>query len=932
MKTTFNLFALLFCVFSYSQTTLKGTITDDSGIPLPGANIIVEGSSEGTTSDFNGDYRLTTEKELPFNVVISFTGFENVIVKVTSNNQTIDVQMSLGSALDEVVVSASRTPERVFESPVTIERIGVKEIKNTTSIDFYDGLENLKGIDINTNSLTFKSINARGFADFGNPRFMQLVDGMDNSAPALNFPLGNLIGMVETDVLSVEVLPGAASGLYGANAFNGILFMRSKNPFDFTGVSGYVKQGMTSQEAVGNNSYTDIGVRMAHKFSDKFAVKANVGYLKGTDWGANNRTDKLNRGLTRADTDYDGVNVYGDEVAVNIRSASGLGIIPDVVVSRTGYDEMDLTDYNAENLKADWGLYYRPWENDFEIQYVGKVGTGNTIYQGANRYNIKNFFLQQHKIEVKNDNFFIRTYMNEDDAGDSYDMVFTGININRAWKSDSDWFGDYINTYAGIELSGNPQGLTEQQKHDNSRAVADTGRLIPGTPEFQATFDEVIRNPDLSEGSLFQDNSKFYHTDANYNFAHLWDWAEVQAGGSFRSFNLNSGGTIYTDFDGPINYSEFGVYTQMQKNIDLSDELKLKLTASLRYDKSELFDGFFSPRLSAGFTINKDHNIRASFQTGFRNPTTQFLYIGLDAGRAVLLGGASDNPERYTRDYSVANGTLSPFGAAVFGSQSATINGTGAYENSFTERSVSRGFSETRNPNDLRVASPDFGKPEQVSSFEVGYRGKINNFIIDASTYYNIYQDFAAFQNVIAPFYGDVELTETVPGTNTPLAVAAIANGDFQVFQTYTNISEEIRSYGAVVGLSTKVFNDFDLSANYTYSRLDFDIANNPDIRLGFNTPEHRVKASFGKTDLFENFGFNVSWRWSDDYFWESNFGDGEIPSFNVFDAQVNYRIPKYKSTLKLGATNILQDEYFTAFGTGFIGSQYYLSLTINNL
>ena len=148
----------------------------------------------------------------------------------------------------------------------------MKDIKNSASAEFYDALENLKGIDINTNSLTFKAINARGFATFANTRFMQLVDGMDNSAPALNFPLGNLLGMIETDVQSVEILPGAASALYGANAFNGILFMRSKNPFEFPGISGYIKQGVTSQDVAGTNSYTDLGVRVAHKFSDKFAV------------------------------------------------------------------------------------------------------------------------------------------------------------------------------------------------------------------------------------------------------------------------------------------------------------------------------------------------------------------------------------------------------------------------------------------------------------------------------------------------------------------------------------------------------------------------------------------------------------------------------------------------------------------------------------
>src|SRR5690606_14970118 len=119
---------------------------------------------------------------------------------------------------------------------------------NTASVGFYDGLENLKEVDVNTNSVTFQSVNTRGFATFANTRFMQLVDGMDNSAPALNFPLGNLLGMIETDVQSVELLPGASSALYGANAFNGILFMTSKNPFDFPGISGYFKQGISSQD------------------------------------------------------------------------------------------------------------------------------------------------------------------------------------------------------------------------------------------------------------------------------------------------------------------------------------------------------------------------------------------------------------------------------------------------------------------------------------------------------------------------------------------------------------------------------------------------------------------------------------------------------------------------------------------------------------
>ncbi len=924
---------MLFCVVSFAQTTVKGKITDNTGLPLPGANIVVVGTSSGTVSDFDGNYTLTVDQDPPFSIRVSYTGFEAQTVEITTNDQTVNVTLQEGNTLDEVVISASRTPERIFESPVTVERFGLKEIKNTASVDFYDGLENLKGVDINTNSLTFKSINTRGFATFANTRFMQLVDGMDNSAPALNFPLGNLLGMTETDVLSVELLPGASSALYGANAFNGILFMRSKNPFDHSGISGYVKRGITSQEAAGDNPYTDLGIRMAYKFSEKFAAKVNFGYLKGTDWFAVNEDDKLNRGLTRDDPDYDGINVYGDEVSTDINGVALLledlglappgssALVPSQNVSRTGYNERDLTNYNAESIKADWGLFFRPWENDFEIQYVGKVGSGNTIYQGANRYNIKNFFLQQHKLEIRNDNFFVRGYVTEDKAGDSYDMVFTGININRAWKDDQTWFGEYVAAYIGATLGG----ATNDQAHSTARAAADTGRYLPGTPEYEAAFNRSVNDPDLNTGSKFQDNSKIYHADANYNFGDMIDFAEIQVGGSYRRYRLNSFGTIYTDTDGPINYSEVGVYTQLQRSLELSDNVELKLTGSVRYDKSELFDGFFSPRLSAGFTINDNHNIRASFQTGFRNPTTQDLYIGLDVGRAILVGGAPDNPARDVRNYD-----LSANGTAIVGQSNIDFDGTGAYNNSFFANSVGA-FSASGNPAALEIANSNLAQPEQVSSFELGYRGKLDGIIVDASAYYNKYQDFLANETVIAPFYGDVQLSQTLPG-GTPLAVAAIANGDFQAYQTYTNSDEEVNSYGAAIQVSTKVLGDFDLSANYTYAKLDFDVQQNPDFRTNFNTPEHKVKASFGNTELFKNFGFNVSWRWSDNYFWEASFGDGEVPAYHVLDAQINLRVPSLKSTFKAGATNLLQDEYFTAFGTGLIGSQYYVSWTINNL
>ena len=580
-----------------------------------------------------------------------------------------------------------------------------------------------------------------------------------------------------------------------------------------------------------------------------------------------------------------------------------------------------MTDHNALSLKTDWGFYFRPFADDLELSYVGKFGTGNTLYQGLNRYAITNFGMQQHKLELKNDNFFLRGYVTSDDAGDSYDMVFTGININRAWKSDAQWFGDYINTFVGASLNG----ATEPQAHAAARAVAETGRFVPGSPEFIQAFNNSVTNPDLTVGSKFQDTSKYYHADGNYNFKDKISFAEIQVGGSYRLYSLNSSGTIYTDYDGSIDYSEFGLYTQMQKK--MMDD-RLKITASVRYDKSEYFDGFLSPRLGMNLTLGQqgNHNVRASVQTGFRNPTTQDLFIGLDAGRVILVGGSPANLDRYSRVYPV-----SASGQAIGAPSSVTQTGGAAYTNSFLASSVSAATA-AGDLSLLQVGNSALVKPEEVTSLEFGYRGKIGKITADLSAYYSTYKNFISGEAVIAPLYGTVDANNDGTVDFDPLSLGALVNGDFKVYQTYTNSKVDISSYGASVGLSAKVLGNFDLSGNYTYAKQDFDQAKNPSFETNFNTPEHRAKLSFGNTDLFRNFGFNVAWKWSDEFFWEQTFGDGVVPSYHVLDAQVNLRMPEWKSSFKVGASNLLGDEYFTAFGTGYIGSQYYVSWTINNL
>ncbi len=905
---------LLLGALGYSQTTIKGTVVDQNNEAVPGANIVIAGKAIGTTTDFDGNFILETSEAPPFRLLITSIGFADTSEQIMANDQTVNIVLNESQTfLDEVVISASRTPERIFESPVTVERMDIRAIQSAAAPTFYDALENLKGVDMNTNSLTFKAINTRGFATFANNRFMQLVDGMDNSSPALNFPLGNLLGMSELDVNTVELLPGASSALYGANAFNGIMFMTSKSPFDDQGISFYAKTGITSSTNAGDNNFTDVGIRAAHVFSDKFAAKASASFLKGTEWFSTDYSDFGNPGFTRLNPAYNGLNIYGDEVGTTLNfdqiAAENLPIpvatdFGSARVTRTGYEERDLMDYDAESFKADFALHYKPMADDLEIIWNSKLGRGNTIYQGANRYAIKDFFMQQHKLEIRNKNFFVRGYTTAEKAGNSYDTRFTAININRAWKGDRQWFTDYALGYLTARFL-NPT-VTDEQGHAAGRANADTGRFAPGSTEFNTALASITSDPDLTTGSKFQDNSKIYHVDANYNLAHLTsNFADIMVGGSWREYSLNSGGTIYTDNDGPINYNEYGAYLQIQKKFI---EDRLKFTGSVRYDKSEFFDGFFSPRASFVYAVDTDkrHNLRASYQTGFRNPTTQDLFIGLDAGLAILVGSAPNNPGRFTS----AELPLSTNGQIIVGSPTVRIPGSHAYTNAFSRESVESGA-----PQAINVG---FVKPEQITAYEVGYRGVFGKISLDVNAYYNAYQDFISNKTVLVPKYGQV-------GDNS-LSLLALQNEDFQPFQTYTNSTSDINSYGAGLGITTKIMGNFDFGVNYTYAKLDFDQSSDPGFESNFNTPEHKVKASFGNQELFKNFGFNVNWRWNDVYLWQSSFADGFIPNRNIFDAQINLAVPGIKSIFKVGGSNIFGEEYVSAPGAGTIGAQYYVS------
>ena len=944
MKTILKIFTLLFGVVSFAQTTVTGTVNDESGMPLPGANVIVVGTSTGAISDFDGKFTLNVSQTPPFTVQASSVGFTTVTENVTSNNQDITFVLVEGSFLDEVVISATRVPQKIFESPVTVEKFSLKQIQRTPSSDYFEGLFNVKGVQMNQTGLVFSQVNTRGFGTAYNEGFVTLVDGMNTQAPVFGFAVGNLIGLNELDVQSVEILPGSASALYGMDAYKGIMSIRSKNAFDHEGINAYYRTGSTQQMDGSQGEFNDFGIRFAKKLSDKWAVKATISAKEGTEWVASDTRHKrecsncgegsIVEGYDPNAPDYDAVNEYGQR-AFNSTSQMGLiglgdfAALPnaanyfDTVVT-TGYMEQDLFGNEAKNVKGNASVYFRPNDNS-EFEFSSLVGTGEAPLPAGNaRYNIKDFVVQMHKLEYNSGGLNTRIFFTQEDAGNTTQSTALGTAVANAQPGglQDGWGGIYLNTFLGgaaqaagftPDLIGVQQLLgtvvvpdlltggtsfsnlfpagTTSFLHQAARANADANLLVPGSPEFDAAVAASTAQPILTFsdqgvlGALIKDVSEVYTFEANYDFEDKWDFANVIVGGLYRSFNLDTDGTLYTDYNDPIEYNEFGMYAQVQKDL-MGDDLSL--TASMRYDKQSVMeDANVTPRLGLLYKLSDKSNIRLSAQVGYRNPTNQDKFIGLYNGEEVLLGATEENIDRYQSNLGGFDWT-----------------GNQVFESALNKSSWDNGGN-------IVSESLDFVEAEKVVSYDIGYRFNSRDFTLDMNAYYSQYENFIGTNSVY------------VPAAGLPVDFA-MANGAFLQFGVDANLDVPFDTYGVSIEAIKKLNSMMSMNLIYEYNNIDYDAPANSDFELSWNTPEHRIKLGF-TSNLGENTSFTANARYNSEFYYESSFIDATIRENTVFDAKFMFAIPAFDNlNFEIGGNNIAGRSYVSIPGSGRIGSLYY--------
>lgn len=895
----------------HAQQVISGNIRNaETGEAIPAVSVKAKNTPYGDYTNDQGNFRFTVLTPLPLTLVISSIGYTAREITV-QNTEPLKITLQPASILgNEVVVSASRHVQRKIESPVTIERIDNKDIINSAQTSYYNMLQGLKGVDITTSSLTFTTITTRGFNTSGNTNFTQIVDGMDNQAPGLNFPLGASIGLTELDVDNLEVLSGASSALYGSRGLNGTMVMTGKDPFKYQGLSFQVTQGVNhvkkgkGNDPLGPSPYYDWTVRWARKINEKLAFKVNAQYTLAKDWLAADTSNTNGPGTKYTDPNYNGVNSYGSKTSVDInpflqaalaQDPSLAPIIdpllakPSNYVARTGYPEYGYLSNEARLLKLNAEVRYKIRPR-LEAIVSGTYGSGNAVYSNDTRYALTGYKISQYRAELRGEQWFLRAYTSQENSGRTIIASPTMQLLNEAWKPsfNAATMDGWYPQYTGALLQALATGSSLDGAHWAARSFADQGRPDAGSAVFNRLKDSIAGLPTSQGGTLFLDRSRLYNAELQYNFTKMIHWAELIAGLNYRMYKLDSKGTLFPDYDGPIDVAEYSAYAHLSKKLIQN---KLRLGAAFRYDKNTLFEKpRITTRTSAVLEVAKEHFMRFSYQNAYSFPSNiQSLQSTLVDYNSYASGGS---------------------GRLLYG------------EYHFNEyppyllSSVNE-YQQTNDPSTLERFNPKDIKPQSVDAFELGYSGLFGGrVLVDVLGYYSTWKNFIGYVNVA-----------NTPGTDDITAFKE--RSKYISYNIAYNGAEKVNTYGYAASVSVDLSRNFMAKANFSSDFLKN--RNNSQIN-NFNTPNWKFNVEFGNTGFGKNqvFSFNTSLRYRPAYFYAIGFASGAIPANVVLDAQVSCKLLKARSRIKLGATNLTNKYYYTGFGSPGIGGVYYATFAYN--
>ena len=475
----------------YSQTQVSGSVMDaDNMEPIPGVNVIIDGTNIGTVTDFDGNFVINTSQDAPLTLVISYVGYSAQRVGVTSSGQDINVSLSAGQNLEEVIISASRRAQKVTDAPASVSVISTRQIENSPQVaEPTRILVSVPGVQIQQQTANSLNLEMRaGSGTFGTSTYV-MRDNRGLITPAANTFFSFQQGLSNLDLASVEVVRGAAGVLYGPGVTSGVVHFRSKSPIDYTGNSASFWGGELN--TFGSE------FRIARANNDKtFGWKINARYNSGDDF-------------TYDDEASLAPNVGG--IFSTIRQPVITNMAVDPTLSYIGNNDIlyqfeegsSLIDsYN--NMSFDTSLEWRP--ND-DTNYQVSAGTSNgggLFFQELGiGYADGNTYWGQ--VQATVGNWYAQAFVDHNDGGKKDTPTFlygTGLrqvtkrttveaqiqyNFDMPWLFDSEWTVgyDYRDTNSDSEY-------TLWGRNENTDTYTTNGLYGQGTLKMGETVDLVV--------------------------------------------------------------------------------------------------------------------------------------------------------------------------------------------------------------------------------------------------------------------------------------------------------------------------------------------------------------------------------------------------------------------------------------------------------
>jgi outer membrane receptor for ferrienterochelin and colicins len=907
--------------------TLSGTVvSSDSGQPLAGAQVqILGGGGEtGGVSGAGGQFRFEVEAGT-YRVIVAFIGYrthaeERVSV---SSGQTTTLSVALVEdvlALNPIVVSVGRKPEKKTEAPATTYIVGSVEVGERPAVTPTDHLRSAPGVDIITSGVQSSNVVVRGFNNIFSGALNVLTDNRIAGVPSLRVNLLHWLPQTNDDIDRVEVVLGPGSALYGPNTSNGVLHLITKSPLDY--------QGTTVTAGGGEQGLFRASLWSSHKVSDDFAIKVSGQFLSGDEWPFVNRGEEEAAALAQGNPD----------AFLQLLADRGItGPVAQLARSRVGRRVNEFERYTID-ARADWQVaddgrvvfgYGRTSGTGIELTGLGAAQTDDWIYE---------YF----QARVTKGRFFWQAYLNTSDSGDTY-LLNDGVPLvdeSRLFVTQAQY---------GFSLADGREDVTFGV--DYFRTNPRTSGTINGANEDIDDIDEL--------GAYLQSETA------------LTDQLDLVLAGRFDShsfleddvFSPRAALVFKPDENSSfrITYNRaFSPPTTLNLFLDISGgAIPNQQLAALGYKLR-------AQGPNAGFSF-MDSNGNLS---GMRSPFTP----GALGGPSQLLPVDVATLWQLGVGVLAAQGAIDPQTAALLGSLQPTAADIG----------INVLDLNTQNVVPLALADiPDVKKLNESTNetFEIGYQGIINNnFLLAADVWYSRREDFTSPLVSVTPLLMLNALPEAGPNIGaylvpilmqtgmdqaTAMATAgALAAGMGQiplatvssnqvnasgadVLATYLNAGT-VKLWGADLAMKYFVDDRWTIAGSVSWVEDDFfadastaaDWGIEADLEDGIspialNAPALKGSFSVGFRDVAAGFNAEARLRFSSEFpAMTAGFVGTEcisggrggvleqpcVDSATLVDVTLGYKVPNSPVTFQVSATNLFDSAYRSFVGVPEIG------------